>query len=955
MSSAYRGRAIITLVGLLFACTPPAETPRVPVQEGREVWRESSFADFADGTLADGGANTYVGADGSVRLINELDLNRDGLIDLVLPGSHDNNFDMEAWIYWGRDDLDAGGRSALPGEGGQDVAIADLNRDGHPDLVVAKGYNGTRTENRSALYWGGESGFDAERRTDLPTVSAQAVATGDLNGDGYPEVVFASNGLSYQFTREGNDFSVVRPVSDIYWGSEDGYSPRRTTQLPTRFARDVAIADLNRDRSPDLVFAVQDYKGEPGGVLVYWGSESGYSADASLWLEGLGSVALIAADLNGDGWPDLAVANETAPGFDADAGGVAVTPIPSYVYWGASEGFAAGRRTELPGWRARGIEAADLDRDRYPDLILSNQAGHASFIYWGSADGFRPDLRTALPTLAAGASTAADLNGDGYPDLVFANEKSDESYDVSSTVYWNGPGGFDPSRRLDLPTRGALSVASGDLDGDGKGDLAFAQSKDGYASDNAPNAYIYWGRPEGDYSPEDRWTLPYSGLSAANIADLDRDGWTDLVLAGQIDILWGTPEGLSRTGTTHLPTRRGFSVVVADFNRDGYLDLSLSEWTHGRDEMSLFWGGPGGYRMDNRFILKFPDVRLHKAADLDRNGYLDLLFTGTSDRVAIFWNGPGGFDNENVQYLPSKMAVGAEIGDLDGDGYLDIVICNLYDLDKLRTDEGERAIDAEPQAAPFAAGTAVYWGGEAGFSENRMLLLDTVGSEDASIADLNRDGRLDLVVSSYHAGVNRHHPSYVFWGAESGLDPKPLLLPTDSASGVMVADYNRDGHDDIFFVCHTKGGNHRTDSFLYWGSEAGYSAKRRLPVPTRGVHWAIHHDVGNVYDRTPRYDYISSPFRLPENGQVESLSWTATTPHETAVDFQVRGSETREGLGASEWSGPDGPGSRYTRPGARLDGLGGNTRWIQYKASLVSPGGVNSPVLEQVEISYQGE
>ena len=264
----------------------------------------------------------------------------------------------------------------------------------------------------------------------------------------------------------------------------------------------------------------------------------------------------------------------------------------------------------------------------------------------GRQDGFRPHLRTALPTLAAGASTAADLNGDGYPDLVFANEKSDESYDVSSTVYWNGPGGFDPSRRLDLPTRGALSVASWRPG-------RRRQGRSGVCSEQgrlcvrqcAPNSFVYWGRPEGDYSSEDRWTLPYSGLSAANIADLDRDGWTDLVLAGQIDILWGTPEGLSRTGATHLPTRRGFSVVVADFNRDGYLDLSLSEWTHGRDEMSLFWGGPGGYRMDNRFILKFPDVRLHKAADLDRNGYLDLLFTGTSDRVAIFWNGPGGFDN----------------------------------------------------------------------------------------------------------------------------------------------------------------------------------------------------------------------------------------------------------------------------------------------------------------------
>ena len=955
MSFACRGMAIIALVGLLAACAPPAQTPQVPAQEGREVWRESSFADFADGVLTDGGANTYVGADGSIRLINQLDLNQDGLIDLVLPGSHDNNFDMNAWIYWGRDEFDTSGRTALPGEGGQDVAVSDLNRDGYPDLVVAKGYNGTRTENRSAVYWGSESGFDAERRADLPTVSAQAVATGDLNGDGYPEVVFASNGLSYQFTREGGDFSVVRPYSDIYWGSADGYSPRRTTQLPTRFARDVAIGDLNRDQTPDLVFAVQDYQDNPGGVLVYWGSESGYSTDSSFWLEGLGSVEVIAADLNQDGWTDLAVANETAPGADRDAGGIAVTPIPCYVYWGSPQGFDSARRIELPGWRTRGIEAADLNRDGHPDLILSNKAGHASFIYWGSPGGFRPHLRTALPTLSASASAAADLNGDEYPDLVFANEKSDETYDVSSTVYWNGPGGFDPSRRLELPTRGALSVAAGDLDGDGNEDLAFANSKDGYASDKAPNAYLYWGRPGGDYSPDDRWALPYSGLSAANISDLDRDGWNDLVLAGQIDILWGTSSGLSRTETTHLPTRRGFSVVVADFDRDGYLDLSLSEWTHGRDEMSLFWGGPNGYRMDNRFMLKFPDVRLHKAADLDRNGYLDLLFTGTSDRVAIFWNGPGGFDNRKVQFLPSKMAVGAEIGDLNGDGYLDVVICNLYDLEKLRKDEGDRAIDAEPQAAPFAAGTAVYWGGEAGFSEDRMLLLDTVGSEDASIADLNRDGRLDLVVSSYHAGVHRHHPSYVFWGTGSGLDPEPVLLPTDSASGVMVADYNRDGHQDIFFVCHTKGGNHRTDSFLYWGSEAGYSAERRLLVPTRGVHWAIHHDVGNVYDRSPRYDYVSSPFRLPDNGRVESLSWKARTPHETSVQFQVRGSETREGLGASEWSGPDGPGSHYTRSGSRLNGLGDKNRWTQYKATLVSPGGVNSPVLEEVEISYRSE
>ena len=939
---------VVLLLGLVVCscdAPPPADTPK----EGESAWTETSFRDFSDGTLADGGANTYVSADGSIRLINQLDLDQDGLIDLVLPGSHDNNFQVDSWIYWGGDGFSASSRTALPGEGAAGSAIADFNGDGYLDVVIGSGYNGTRTENNSVLFWGGEDGLDRERKLDLPTVSVEAVAAADLNLDGYVEIVFASSGLSYQYTRDGvSDFTVVRPYSDIYWGSADGYSPRRTTQLPTHFAQDVEIADLNRDEIPDLLFANRGTGEEPGGVLIYWGSQSGEYSDAlSTRLDGLGSAALQASDLNQDGWPEIVVANDKGGASEPS------TPLPCFIYWGSPDGFSGDRRSELPGWGARGVDVGDLDLDGQPDLVFANQFGDASFIYWGSESGFRPHRRTALPTLSASDCVIADLNGDNRPDLVFSNEKSSESFDISSFVYWNGEEGFDRSNRLELPTLGAAAVGSEDLDGDGKRDVIFIHKKDGYVAEDAPNAYVYWGQKGGEYSSNRRWVLPYNGGSSANIADLNADGFTDVLLTGRVDILWGAADGFSFSNNTKLPTRRAFSTVVADFNRDGYLDLSVSEWAADSDEMSLFWGAPGGYRMDNRFVFRFPDVRLHKAGDFDRNGYLDLLFTGTSDQVVIFRNGPQGFSNQNKQYLPTKLAVGAEVADLNADGYLDLIICNLYDFGRQKEQTGNRPIDAEPQSETFSAGTEVYWGGEDGYSPERKLILETVGSEDASVADLNGDGHLDLVVSSYHAGIHRRHPSYIFWGTDSGLNPEPTQLPTDSASGVVVADFNQDAQLDIFFVCHTKGGNHRTDSFLYWGRDGEFAADRRLGVPTRGVHWTIHNDVGNIYDRSAGFDYISSPFDGGKKVHFESLIWEAQEPFETALKFQVRGSSSQEGLASAEWRGPGGANTFYDESAAAIKGLPEDARWIQYKATLLSPRGANAPVLESVRVEYR--
>ena len=463
-------------------------------ESGRE-WTTSSFLDFVDGALADGGANTYVGADGTVRLINLWDLNNDGQLDLLFPSSHDHNEKVDLFIYWGGSGFDPDGRTRLPSNGGKAVAIADLNQDRQPDLILVNRFNGTRSDLDSYIYWGSPGGFEPGRRTLLPTRGAEAVAVADLNGDGWKEVVFANSGLSYHVPVDRFNQSF------IYWGDPSGYSPDRRTSLKTVLARDVEIADLDRDGALDLVFASEGNEVEESGGWIYWGDGSGdFSGRPPTRLPGQRSAAVAATDLNGDGWPDVVLANR----FRLRAREMGIyniidtVAVDSYVYWGSREGYAAGKRSQLPTVSARDVEAADLNGDRRPDLVFANGAGGASYIYWASDGGFRPHKRSALPTSEAAGVEVEDINRDGSPDLVFAQQGDRRTEDGGSLIYWGGGQGFSRDRRQTLPTWNASGIAIGDLDSDGSQDLVFANKSDG--SRQVPSL-LYWGAPRRPVQP----------------------------------------------------------------------------------------------------------------------------------------------------------------------------------------------------------------------------------------------------------------------------------------------------------------------------------------------------------------------------------------------------------------------------------------------------------------------
>ena len=921
-----------------------------------KVRTSSGFLDFVDGTFADGGVNTYVAADGTIRLVNLQDLNNDGNFDLPVPCGQDHDERVDMFVYWADENgFDTDRRLRLPTEGAIDAAASDLNRDGYPDLVVANRFDGENTELDSYVYWGSRNGFNAANRLALRTRAASAVAVADLNGDKYPDIVFANRGVDYHMVVDNFQMSF------IYWGSENGYSEDRRSSVRTINCADVRIADINQDSHPDLLFVNEGNHESESGVVIYFGNSAGrYEESRRLELPGVCSSAIAVADLNADGYIEIVLANmyrlHAKP--DPPTGNhVETYRVSSFIYWGDAAGYSTKRRTELPTLGARGVAIGDLNSDGKPDIVFPASTEDVSVIYWNGPQGFSPRRQSQVMAYHAHDAAIDDLNQDGHMDLVLANYAHAGFFDTVSYVYWGGPDGIRDERRTELPTSGATGIVVADLNGDRLKDVAFVNKIEGVSYPGGTTAsvaevgpttsWVYWGDVEGRFSPERRLGLPTTRNTDGYVAsDLNADGRVDLLFAHDSTptiIYWGSDAGLSEKNRSTVPEGNSGTGRTADFNRDGYLDVLLNS--------AVIYGQKSGFSATNRFNFESAGYIL-SLADLNRDGWLDVV-APTHDRVTIFWNGPGGFDNTRVTLLsmPGKHAGMVEMADFNGDTWLDLVVVNEVDALK-PIGPGEAAVHyANPYTVSY-----IYWGSSDGYSASRRLELPTVGSTDAVAADLNSDGYVDIFFSSYLAGVHRHFPGYIYWNGPDGFDVRQRTsIPGFSGCGVLAADCNLDGYQELIVANHTRVGNHRSDLWVHWGSADGFSADDRTSLPAAGPHFLGLVDVGNIFDRSERYDYISSPYDAGPDWKFESLSWKASTPFATGLEFQIRTAAQEDQLESATWQGPDGPKSVYGTSGDRIPPTARTHRWMQYKATLISPNSANTPVLDSVSVACRRE
>jgi hypothetical protein len=364
------------------------------------------------------------------------------------------------------------------------VAVGDLNGDGKADLAVTNQISGDVSVLLNTAAVGAATPSFAAKVDFGAGSNPQSVAIGDLNGDGRPDLAVANS--CSQCEGGSGDVSVLLNTTPA-----GAAAPTFATKVDFA-AHDhpwsVAVGDLNGDGRPDL--AVANCGSACGGagsgdVSVLLNTAAVGAAAPSFaakvdFAAHTNPVSVAVGDLNGDGKPDLAVANFGSGDVSALLNTAAVgTAAPSFA---AKVDFAAHDHP-------MSVAVGDLNGDGKPDLAVVNEfSKDVSVLLNATAAG------AAAPSFAAKVDFAAhtdprsvsvsDLDGDGKPDLAVANcgqgcnsLNMNTSGDVSVLLNTTPGGAGTPSfaAKVDIPARGwVLSGAVGDLNGDGKPDLAAA-------------------------------------------------------------------------------------------------------------------------------------------------------------------------------------------------------------------------------------------------------------------------------------------------------------------------------------------------------------------------------------------------------------------------------------------------------------------------------------------------
>lgn len=923
-----------------------------------EPWvAHTTFEDFASGTLGDGGVNIYVARQGRVELINRLDFNNDGYLDLFIANDHDKVEGVDVFVYWGAKDgprsiLPPAARhlptirlldeikvrenfaTRLPSDGGGRSTVADLNGDGYPELIFCNFKHNYTIYSDALIYWNGPRGFDPQSRTQLPTLLAGGVVAEDFNGDGFIDLAFANRGNFEQL-------SLVKPFGNresyVYWNGPTGFDVERRTSLPTITARDCASADVNGDGYPDLLFANNNFQEK--SIHLYWGSRAGFNHEQRQTWNSEHPMGLHLDDLNRDGRPDLIVMHKSDR---------------AELFYGTGTTFPSEPATSLPTRAADQCATGDLNGDGFPEIVFANH-GHTdeqtSFIYWGSADGYSTVRRTELPTLEPTDVVMSDFNRDGHVDLAFANTSDGTTVDVNTFIYWNSPAGFFAADRSEVLGFAPDSINAADFNLDGHQDLVLINHLSGTDHRTDLDSFIYWGNPRHRYSPAAMTAL--KNCSGVGIADLNQDGFVDVVGGSAGVIHWGGADGFTSDSIDDSKKLGGNGIAIADLNRDGYLDLALprgfdAAYTEPDQKPNptqgeILWGSAKGFDLQNKTVLKLQTMYSQSVniADVNRDGFLDLLFPGLeTGRTHIFYGAADGtYDDDRQVFFQGHNSSTIEIADLNGDRWLDLVFGGGWDIENY----------SRPTRHAL-----VMWGREDGYSLQRSLRLEAYDPLEGSVADLNKDGYLDIVYTNYHAYFTRRVPALIYWGGadKSYSESRRTALPAESSSSLTIADFNQDTWLDLFICNHVIDGDHTVGSNIHWGSPSGFSPERRQWVPSSGPHFGVGRDVGNIYDRRLEEEYLSAPLAVPRGKAPSRLAWRATTPHRTAVKFQLRAASSLASLNDAPWRGPTGTGSFFHETDAPLE-IPSSAHWLQYRAVLSTPDGGSTPLVEEVTITIR--
>ncbi len=299
--------------------------------------------------------------------------------------------------------------------------------------------------------------------------------------------------------------------------------------------------------------------------------------------------------------------------------------------------------------------------------------------------GVDPGLRLAADK-GPGSLALADLNGDGRLDLVVAN---DESGDVT-VLLGDGKGGFAAARGSPFPAgESPNDIAIADFDGDGKPDLAFPNHDTSHVTVLLGDGRGGFGPAPG--SPVTVRSKPHPhGIAAADFnADSHVDFAVESWASDQVEVVFGTGGGRFRTrsqlfGVGHMPYQK---LRAGDLNDDGVPDIVTTNF-EGGNVTALLGDGKGGFREPPGSPFPAGETPFSLAlADVDRDGHLDLVVSNFSGRGGdtshdavnvLLGDGRGGFRKmKGSPFAAGPNPIHVTVGDVNGDGWPDIATANM--------------------------------------------------------------------------------------------------------------------------------------------------------------------------------------------------------------------------------------------------------------------------------------
>jgi hypothetical protein len=324
------------------------------------------------------------------------------------------------------------------------------------------------------------------------------------------------------------------------------------------------------------------------------------------------------------------------------------------------------------------VATADFNNDGRPDLATANAGAGTVSVLPGNADGSFQAAQTSATGPFPTSLAAGDFNADGKLDLATANYDDDGGYNDVNILLGNGDGTFAAPVGLYASEGYSRSIATGDLNADGKLDLVVTSDDEllgGYVS-------VLLGHGDGSFAAATTYVTYYGQLFSPALGDFNGDGKVDVAVAGwqmySAMVFLGNGDGTvqePRTFGTNAGTGAN-SVAAGDFNADGKRDLVATNYYS--NSVSMLLGNGDGTFQTARSFAAGNGPGSATASDVDGDGKLDLVVTNPPDGAVsvLLGNGDGSLARPITTVIGGSSISSVVMADFNVDGRPDAAAAN---------------------------------------------------------------------------------------------------------------------------------------------------------------------------------------------------------------------------------------------------------------------------------------